>query len=42
VCLVARRCSETVFYLDEINDQQQAGWRKTLEMFESRNNAIQS
>jgi hypothetical protein len=26
----------TVLYLGEINDQQQAGWRKTLEVFDEQ------
>lgn len=30
----ARTVQRTVLYLGEINDQQQAAWRKTLEVFD--------
>ena len=32
----------TVLYLGEINDSQQAGWRKTLEVFDERSGQTQS
>jgi hypothetical protein len=31
-----------VLYLGEINDGQQAGWRKTLDVFDEQQNAAES
>jgi hypothetical protein len=35
----SKTVQRTVLYLGEINDQQQAGWRRTLEVFDEQDHA---